>query len=65
MKLWIFFGVITILDYFFWSFLYIPGLVLKVKYRIGIFLGLQIFYLWCMPDIFFFGGGGMGGVGKQ
>ena len=61
--LWIFFWVITKLDYIKRSFLCILGSFLKVKVQNGgIFGGLlkiQIFFgVREIPDIFFWGGGG-------
>ena len=52
-KLWIFLGVITKLVYFWGSFLYILGRLLKVKVQNGnIFWGRKISNVfWGAPDI--------------
>ena len=60
MKLWIFFwGVITKLGYFGWSFLYILGLFLKIKVQNWIFWGVlnfKSFYGVCLIFLIFFRG---------
>ena len=56
--LWIFFRVITKLDYILGSFLNILGSFLKVKVQNGgYFFGLlkfQIFFFWCLKFLIFF-----------
>ena len=50
------FGVITLLDWFVGSFLYILGPFLKARFRMGMFLGvtkIQIFIMECLILLIF------------